>query len=126
MAVNEISYNVTDIIHPLKYTFGYATGFIFILGIVIYLYLLIIDHLEDPNQHTTEETVWIYLFLVIMIIGFGLSYYSITCSIYCVKESNDYKKTVKSLLGFGGSKMNIPSRPSSGLNKVVRSARFIV
>ena len=58
-------YTLSDITHPLKYTFGYATGFIFLLGIVIYLYLLIVDHLEDPNQHSTEETVWIYLFLVV-------------------------------------------------------------
>jgi hypothetical protein len=125
----EFKYTLPDIIHPLKYTFGYATGFIFLLGIVIYLYLLITDHLEDPNQHSVEETIWMYLFLVVMIIGLALSYYSITCAIYCVKESNDYGEYRKKLggsFGFGGSKMNIPTRPSVGLSKIIRSARFIV
>ena len=74
-------------INPLKYTFGYATGFIFLLGIIIYLYMLITDHLDDPNQHSTEEKVWMYLFLAILIIGFGISYYVVTCTIYCTNDN---------------------------------------
>jgi uncharacterized BrkB/YihY/UPF0761 family membrane protein len=111
-----------EIIHPLKYTFGYATGFIFLLGIMIYLYLLIMDHLEEnPSQHSIEETIWIYMFLVVLIIGFILSYYSITCSIYCANTQP------KKSFGFGGSKMNmnISSRPSSGQQNI-RSSRFMV
>jgi len=115
-------FNQPEIPHPLKYTFGYATGFIFLLGIMIYLYLLIMDHLENPNQHSIEETIWIYLFLCILIIGFVLSYYSITCSIKSVKESTPYKGR----FSFGGSKMNIPSRPSVGQYKMIHSSKFIV
>lgn len=120
---NQVIYTLQDVMHPLKYTFGYATGFIFLVGIMIYLYMIITDYLEDSNQHSIEEKVWIYMFLVILIIGFGLSYYSITCSIVCLKESPEYKK-----LGFhfGGSKLNIPSRPSAGLNKIIRSSKFTV
>lgn len=66
--------------NPLKYTFGYANGFIFLIGLMIYIYLLIVDYL-DNEKHSTEEKVWIYLFLCILIIGFIVSYYSITCSI---------------------------------------------
>jgi nitrate reductase gamma subunit len=112
----------TDLIHPFKYTFGYATGFIFLLGIMIYLYLLVIDYLENPTQHSVEESVWIYLFLCILIIGFILSYYSITC---CIKKSIENEK--KHEFGrFGGSKMNIPTRPSIGQNKTLHTSRFIV
>jgi hypothetical protein len=121
-----------DIIHhPLKYIFGYATGFIFLVGIMIYLYILIMDHLENPNQHSIEETVWIYLFLCIMIIGFILSYYTITCSIKELKDRNDYKVVEENLkkktgFAFGGSKMNIPSRPSAGQTKIIHSSKFTV
>ncbi len=115
-----------DVPHPLKYTFGYATGFIFLLGIMIYLYLLITDHLEDPNQHTTEETVWIYLFLSILIIGFMLSYYSITCGIKAVKELSEYKEIAKTNhWSFGGVK-KIPIRPSLGQYKTIHSSKFTV
>jgi hypothetical protein len=117
-----------DIIHhPLKYIFGYATGFIFLVGIMIYLYILIMDHLENPNQHSTEETVWIYLFLCIMIIGFILSYYSITCSIKNVKDMPEYKKQLEKIdFAFGGSKMNVPSRPSAGQSKTLHISKFTV
>lgn len=118
-----------DIIHhPLKYTFGYATGFIFLVGIMIYLYMLIMDHLENPTQHSTEEIVWIYLFLCIMIIGFILSYYTITCSIKELKDNNtDYLNYAKkSGFAFGGSKMNVASRPSVGQNKILHTSKFIV
>lgn len=116
-----MSNKLTEIIHPLKYTFGYATGFIFILGIMIYIYLLIVDHKEDSNKHSLEETVWIYLFLAILIMGFIISYYTITCSIYCVN-----KPVVSSYsFGFGGSKLNIASRPSGGHN-IIRSTNYIV
>ena len=118
----------TDSIHhPLKYIFGYATGFIFLLGIMIYLYMLIIDHLENPNQHSTEEMIWIYSFLCIMILGFILSYYSITCSIKKVKDSESYISFAKKAgFSFGGSKMNVPTRPSSGQNKIIHSSKFTV
>lgn len=118
MSVNGIEF---DIPHPLKYTFGYATGFIFLLGIMTYIYLLIMDHLENPNQHSTEETIWIYLFLCILVIGFMLSYYSITCSISNVEKSESYKKN----FSFGGSKMNIPTRPSSG-HKILHTSKFTI
>jgi len=119
----------TDIFHPLKYTFGYATGFIFLVGIMIYLYMLVVDHLENPNQHSIEETIWIYLFLCIMIIGFILSYYTITCSIKEIKDNGSYKEYAKEYAlkhSFGGSKMNIPSRPSTGQNKKLHISKFCV
>jgi len=115
-----------DVPHPLKYTFGYATGFIFLLGIMIYLYLLITDHLEDPNQHTVEETIWIYMFLCILIIGFILSYYTITCGIKQIKDNEIYKaKATENSWGFGGIK-KIPSRPSLGQYKIIHTSKFTV
>ncbi len=109
-----------NIIHPLKYTFGYATGFIFLLGITIYLYLLITDHL-DGSDHSVEEKIWMYSFLVILVIGFLISYYSITCSIKCLSTEN----TSKSTYGFGGIRKNIPLRPSTGHSNI-RFSKFTV
>jgi hypothetical protein len=60
----------------LKYILGYISGIVFIVAIIIYLYLLIIDKLENC-EHTTEETSWIYGFLVVLIIGLVISYYII-------------------------------------------------
>lgn len=87
---------MTDqIIHPLRYTFGYSTGFIFLVGITIYLYLLLTEHLENSAQHTYEEKIWIYSFLIIMILGLGLSYYSITCDTYCLNKKIDNKNNIE-------------------------------
>lgn len=118
--------SMADLNHPLKYTFGYATGFVFLLGIMIYLYLLITDHLEDPNQHSTEEKVWIYFFLATLVAGFMISYYSITCSIYCVNANGGNESSGKQGFSFGGSRMNIPCRPSSGQQNKIRFSRFMV
>jgi len=111
--------DLSNIPHPLKYTFGYITGFIFLLGIMIYLYLLIVDYLEDPNQHSIEEKVWIYLFLCILVIGFILSYYSIICSIETIKKNPEWK------WGFSGVK-KIQTKPSFGQSKTIHSSKFIV
>lgn len=111
----------TEIHHPLKYAFGYATGFIFLLGIMIYIYLLINDHLENPTQHSTEETIWIYLFLCILVIGFMISYYSINC----LKNDNNNTNTNNTKSNFGGNKMNIRSKPSTGKHNI-HSSKFIV
>lgn len=82
--------------YPFKHTFSYATGFIFLLGIIIYLYLLIIDKLENNSQHTIEENIWIYSFLFILILGFIISYYLITCGIIDIKkESIKINESVK-------------------------------
>lgn len=62
-----------DVKKSFKYILGYCTCIILFIGISIYLYMLIIDHLEH-EEHTKEEKIWIYGFLVIMIIGFILSY----------------------------------------------------
>lgn len=117
MPLNDSSDNIS---HPLKYMFGYLSGFIFLLGIVIYLYLLITDHLEDLTQHTTEEIVWMYLFLCILVIGFILSYYTITYSIYTVENLNTVKEN-----GFGGIK-KIPIKPSFGQYKTIHSSKFTI
>ncbi len=61
-----------------KLVFAYALGFIFLLGLSIYLYLLIIDHKEGEN-HSIETQIWMYLFLIILIIGFIASFYFIIC-----------------------------------------------
>jgi uncharacterized membrane protein len=61
---------------PIKYILGYISGFTFFIVLVVYLYMLITDHLES-KQHTLEETIWIYGFLCLLIIGFSVSNYLI-------------------------------------------------
>jgi hypothetical protein len=112
---------MSEIAHPLKYTFGYATGFIFLLGIMIYLYLLITDRLEqNSSKHSMEENIWIYSFLVVLIIGFIVSYYSIVSSI---KSTNELVISKRGF-GFGGLK-KIPYKPTNGQNNI-RFSKFTV
>jgi len=109
-----------DLDHPLRYSFRYATGFIFLIGIMIYLYILFGDHLEE-STHSTEEKVWIYLYLVVLVLGFALSYYLINCSIYCVN-----KKGVNGYAWGGIVKKDILSRPTKGQHNKISSVRGII
>lgn len=104
----------TDIVHPLKYTFGYIIGSVFLLGILIYVYLLIIDRNSDTT-HSVEETVWIYIFLTVMIIGLSLSYYSIYCANKTSTSTHTFGK-------FVGIKKNIPGKKCA---KKMQSIKFI-
>jgi hypothetical protein len=56
-----------------KYILGYCTCVIFFIGISVYLHMLIIDKLEH-EEHSKEEKIWMYGFLIVMTIGFILSY----------------------------------------------------
>ncbi len=56
-----------------KYILGYATCVVFFIGMSVYLYMFIVDYLEK-EKHTKEEQIWIYGFLVVLIIGFVISY----------------------------------------------------
>lgn len=108
----------TEIIHPLKYTFGYITGFIFLLGIAIYLYMLLLNY-QNKKEFTHEEKIWVYSFLGIMIIGFILSYYSIMCSIKKVTNSTEYKKIGSK---FKGIRTKVPKHSFGGLS----NSRFMI
>jgi hypothetical protein len=63
----------------LKYILGYAAAFVFLFGIILYIYMLIVDNLEN-SEHSTEELAWIYGFLIILTLGFIVSYYTISKS----------------------------------------------
>jgi O-antigen/teichoic acid export membrane protein len=65
-----------DIKKNVKYILGYVAGIMFFFGLVVYLYMIIIDYLES-GKHTDEETAWIYGLLFILIIGFISSFYLI-------------------------------------------------
>ncbi len=69
--------NVEKLKKPMKYILGYISGFIFSVVLVVYLYMFIVDRIEDHN-HTTEETVWMYGFLVLLVMGYGVSHYLIS------------------------------------------------
>lgn len=65
-----------DIKKNVKYILGYVAGIIFFFGLVVYLYMIIVDYLES-EKHTDEEKAWIYGLLIILIIGFMSSFYLI-------------------------------------------------
>jgi len=96
----------------LKPILGYTAGFIFLVAIVIYLYMLIVDNIEK-SKHSTEEIVWIYAFLVVLIIGFIISYYTISKS-----ELKSGSKLFGRKLEFGGVS-KLPSRPAYGKPKII-------
>jgi hypothetical protein len=63
----------------LKHTLSHISGAIFLIAIVIYSWLLSTDH-KQGFEHTNEEKFWIYLFLIILILGLIFSYYFIKTS----------------------------------------------
>jgi hypothetical protein len=115
----------------LKYILGYAAGFVFIVAIIIYLYMLIIDNLEQ-EKHTTEETAWIYGFLVVLVVGFVVSYYTISESNLIknleidpvIQKGREIKDSL-GIRGFGGQS-KFPSRASYGTIKRVLSSKYAI
>lgn len=67
-------------ISSFKNILGYAASFTFLIGILIYIYYLILDKFEH-DIHTTEEYLWIYSFLIILLTGFIVGYYILSSSI---------------------------------------------
>ena len=61
---------------PLKKILNNSTAVVFFIGITTYIYILVLDYLEHKEKDT-EEKVWIYSFLIILIIGFLSSFYNI-------------------------------------------------
>lgn len=73
--------------------------FIFLISIILYLYLLILDSIDKKNVHSTEEIIWIYVFLFVLVICFIISYYCNECSKIEIKPSNSF--------GFTGTPVGI-------------------
>ncbi len=69
--------NIEKLKKPMKYILGYISGFIFTVVLVVYLYMFIVDHIEDEH-HTREEIIWMYGFLILLVIGYGISHYLIS------------------------------------------------
>jgi hypothetical protein len=63
--------------HYLKnnYIFNYVMMFIFALGIIMYIYELVIDS-QDPDYRPFHETIWVWVMFILLIIGFILSSFS--------------------------------------------------
>lgn len=100
----------------LKHTLSYIAGFIILAAIATYIYLLVEDY-RTKTEHTSEETFWIYLFLVILIIGFFASYYFINRSNDRVnKLEEQFKNRVH--LKFVGKNPRIPIRGGGPLRNV--------
>lgn len=78
----------------LKHALSYIAGFIFIIAIAAYIYLLIHDRKEN-TIHSQEENFWIYLFLALLILGFFSSY-------YLIRKSNE--KVIELQNSFKGHK----------------------
>ena len=95
MSDTDIGPNVPN----FKYMMGYAAAFVFLIGIMIYIYMLVVNYLETQktgeNPHSVEEMAWIWGFLVILILGFIISYYTISQSIQ-IEEG--YVSTVENVL----------------------------
>lgn len=70
---------------PLNYTYGYIVSFIYIVGITVYVNFLIVDFVESCRKnkriHTTKEYVWMFILLLILVIGYYFGYYEIICSV---------------------------------------------
>ena len=63
----------------IEYTLSYVAGFIFLISLCLYIYLLIEDY-RTKAFHTTEEYFWIGAYFIIIIVCFFFSYYFISKS----------------------------------------------
>ncbi len=108
----------------LKYILGYVAGSVFIVSIIIYIYMLIVDNLEH-EKHTTEEISWIYGFFIVLVVGFVVSYYTISKSNLLENKEIDYAiengKRKNSFVG----KSKLPLR-SPGGNKKIISTKYTI
>ena len=60
-----------------RYLFNYSLMFVFLFGIVLYVYTLVIDsQTDDSDKRPVYETVWIWAMFIILILGFLLSSFS--------------------------------------------------
>ena len=59
-----------------NYIFTYGTMLIFLFGIIMYIYEIVIDS-QDPDSINREfsETIWIWALFILLIVGFILSSY---------------------------------------------------
>ena len=134
----------------LQYILGYTAAFIFLIGIMLYIYMLIVDNLENA-EHSIEESAWIYGFLVILVLGFIISYYAISKSTQNENEfvkkvgeamntntppktykgtgileyPNDSKRFGGGVRGFGGLR-HIPLRPSKSFGHKFRFSKLTI
>ena len=92
----------------LKHTLSYVAGTIFLVAIAAYIYLLVEDY-RTKTEHTQEEKFWIYLFLVILVLGFFASYYFINRSNTRVNKLEETFRN-KGHLKFVGKNPRIPVR----------------
>ena len=51
---------------------SYSTSFVFIIGIILYIYNLAIDS-QDLEERPFIETLWIYVMFCLLLLGFFLS-----------------------------------------------------
>jgi amino acid permease len=92
----------------IENTLSYVAGFIFLVAICIYIYLLTEDY-KTKTKHTTEEQAWIYIYLVILISCFFFSYYFINKSNErIVKLQNKLGSKFKNHVNFVGKNPKIP------------------
>lgn len=51
---------------------SYSASFVFIIGIILYIYNLAIDS-QDLEERPFVETLWIYVMFCLLLLGFFLS-----------------------------------------------------
>ena len=106
-----------------KQALSYIAGFVFLVGIAVYLFMIISD-LRNSEKHTKEEKFWIYFLFVLLVLGFFTSYYLISKSntrIKLLQESsgeNPFKMGTR--VKFIGHKPSIPVKARGPLvNEII-------
>lgn len=103
-------------IKDINCAFSYISSAIFLIGIIIYIYLLVVDSREE-GERSNSDTVWIWGMFVLLITGFLISSY---CIYGVTKEEalrekwkvRNFSTSVRNPFNFLGKKMrpNITSK----------------
>jgi predicted membrane channel-forming protein YqfA (hemolysin III family) len=89
--------------------FSYISSIIFLIGIIVYIYVLVIDSCEEGTR-SNSDTVWVWGMFILLIVGFLVSSYCI----YGTTKMESYREkwAAKDPFNFIGKSLrpNMPKR----------------
>ena len=71
-------------LQDINCAFSYVSSVIFLIGIIVYIYFLVIDSQEEGTRSNSDQ-VWVWGMFVLLIVGFLISS-------FCIYQPTEYEK----------------------------------